>query len=68
MLILQLGDKLYSNDRKWLLAEYLQYYLADGMDQEMAVRWLEKGYIHTGGIACGTPEVRLLNSTKALEI
>lgn len=34
----------------------------------MAVRWLEKGYIHTGGVACGTPEVRLLNMSKSLNI
>ena len=68
MLITQLGDNLFSNDRKYLISEYLQFFLVDAFDQEMAVRWLEKGYIHTGGIACGTPEVKLLNSTKALEI
>lgn len=68
MILKQIQDKKMSSDAKYLLAENLHWYLTNPFDVEMAVRWLEKGYIHTGGIACGTPELLLLNSTKALNI
>ena len=67
MLMIELNNTIYPCERKNIIADQLHLYLQDPFDIEMGVRWLEKGYIHSGGVACGTPEVRLYNSTKDLE-
>ena len=64
----RLNDTKMTEDAKFMLADRVWEFITDYYDVEMAVRWLEKGYVYTGGDQCGKPEFRLLNSTKGMNI